>query len=285
MGHFLENLDRRWIFLGMGLSIAIPMLMGVQFPEEPSAMVQDVFSAVDELPEGSNILMAYDYDPASKGELEPMAAAFTRHCAQKKHKLYFITLWPAAVPMLKQNIAIVENEYGDHYKYGTNYVNLGFRPGNEGVIKVIVSDLAELYTNDVSGVSLTEIPMTQNIKNIQQMDLIINVSAGTPGAKEWVQYAATPFQLKMVAGVTGVGAPPLYPYIPKQLTGLLGAIKAAAEYEQALLGAYPEFEKNTKTQEALRRMGPQLIAHIYIVLLIVLGNIIFFTSRKRGMAQ
>ena len=285
MNNFLENLDRRWIFLGMGLSIAVPMLLGLQFPEEPSLMVDDVFTAVDKLPEGSNILMAYDYDPASKGELEPMAAAFTRHCGRKKHKLYFITLWPAAVPMLKQNIDILESEFGDDYTYGENYVNLGFRPGNEGAIKVIVSDLSELYTNDVNGDSLTEIPMTKNIKNIQQMDLIINVSAGTPGAKEWVQYAATPFKIKMVAGVTGVGAPPLYPYIPAQLSGLLGAIKAGAEYEQALLAAYPDLKDNPKSQEALRRMGPQLIAHIYIVALILLGNVIFFTGRRRGASQ
>ena len=32
----------------------------------------------------------------------------------------------------------------------------------------------------------------------------------------------------MVAGVTGVQAPMLYPYIPEQIPGLLGAIKGAA---------------------------------------------------------
>ena len=285
MGNFFTNLDRRWIFLGMGIVVAIPMLLGLSFPEEPSEMVRDVFKAVDELPDGSNVLMAYDYDPATKGELEPMAATFTRHCAKKKHKLYFITLWPAAVPMLRQNIDIVENEFGDDYTYGENYVNLGFRPGNEGVIKVVVTDLKDLFANDVNGEALQDIPMTRNIKNIQQMDLIVNVSAGTPGAKEWVQYAASKYQIKMVAGVTGVGAPALYPYVPSQLTGLLGAIKAAAEYEQAVSEAYPEFNENRATKEALRRMGPQLVAHLYIVALIILGNIIHFTEKKRGVPR
>lgn len=279
---FLENLDRRWIFLGMGLVVVVSMLQGFKFPEEPSPMIDSVFATVDDLPEGSNVLMAFDYDPATKGELEPMATAFTRHCARKKHKLFFITLWPAGVPMLGQGIEILESEFGDHYKYGENYVNLGFRPGNEGVIKVVVSDLGELYTNDINGVALSEIPMTKNIKNIQQMDLIVNVSGGTPGAKEWVLYAATPFDIDMVCGVTGVGAPTLYTYVPEQLNGLLGAIKGAAEYEQAILAEYPDFRQNPKTQEALRRMGPQMVAHIYIIGLIVLGNIVFFTGRKRG---
>jgi len=281
-GFDFRNLDRRWIFLAMGLAVAIPMLMGVVFPEEPSEEVLDVFAAVEGLEDGSSVLMAYDYDPASKGELEPMAAAFVRHCAQKKHKLYFITLWPAAVPMLQKNIAILNREYPE-YTYGEDYVNLGFRPGSEGVIKVVVTDLKKLYANDVDGTDLNELPLTTNLKNIQSMDLIINVSAGTPGAKEWVQYAATPFDIKMVAGVTGVGYTPLVPYVPKQLAGILGAIKAAAEYEEALLLEYPELRENPATQEGLRKMGPQLVAHILIIGLIVGGNVIFFTDRKRGV--
>ena len=283
MSDFFRNLDRRWIFLVMGLSIAIPMLMGVVFPEEPSQEVLDVFNAVEDLEDGSNILMAYDYDPASKGELEPMAAAFVRHCAEKKHKLYFITLWPAAIPMLQKNIEILNREYPE-YTYGEPYVNLGFRPGFAGVIKVVVTDLKKLYGNDVAGTDLNELPMTVNVKNIQGMDLIVNVSAGTPGTKEWVQYAATPFDIKMVAGVTGVGYTPLVPYVPDQLAGVLGAIKAAAEYEEAVLQNYPELRTNPATQEGLRRMGPQLVAHMLIITLIIIGNIIFFMDRKRGVA-
>ena len=277
-----RNLDRRWIFLAMGLSIAIPMLMGVVFPEHPSQEVLDVFATVEGLEDGSSVLMAYDYDPASKGELEPMAAAFVRHCAQKKHKLYFITLWPAAVPMLQKNIAILNREYPE-YTYGEDYVNLGFRPGSEGVIKVVVTDLKKLYANDVDGTDLNELPLTANLKNIQSMDLIINVSAGTPGAKEWVQYAATPFDIKMVAGVTGVGYTPLVPYVPNQLAGILGAIKAAAEYEEAVLLEYPELRENPATQEGLRKMGPQLVAHMLVIGLIIGGNVIFFTDRRRGV--
>ena len=282
-GFDVRNLDRRWIFLVMGLSVAIPMLMGLVFPEEPSQEVLDVFDIVENLEDGSSVLMAYDYDPASKGELEPMAAAFVRHCAEKKHKLYFITLWPAAVPMLQKNIAILNREYPE-YIYGEDYVNLGFRPGQEGVIKVIVTDIKKLYANDVDGTDLNELPITANLKNIQSMDLIINVSAGTPGTKEWVQYAATPFDIKMVAGVTGVGYTPLVPYVPKQLAGILGAIKAAAEYEEAVLLNYPKLRENPATQEGLRKMGPQLVAHMLIIGLIIAGNVIYFTDRKRGVS-
>ena len=284
INEFFRNLDRRWIFLLMLLSILIPLLFGIRFPESPSPMVLNVRAAIEELPDGSDVLMAWDFDPASRGELSPMAAAFVRHCAYKKHKLYFLTLWATGGPLIQESIDTLKREFPS-YEYGRDYVNLGFRPGSEGVIKVVVGDLKKLFANDVDGTSLDELPLTRNLKNIRQMDLIVNVSAGYPGTKEWVLYAATPYDMEIVGGTTGVTAPSLYPYIPGQLTGVLAAIKAAAEYEQAVIDLYPALADNDTAQEGLRRMGPQLLAHMLVLLLIVAGNVIYFRERRKGVAS
>jgi hypothetical protein len=115
------------------------------------------------------------------------------------------------------------------------------------------------------------------------MRLIVNVSAGYPGAKEWVQYAATPFPdaFRLVAGVTGVSAPLLYPYVPRQLHGLLGAIKGAAEYERLVVDQYGGPEPDRKYLQALRRMGPQLVGHLLVIGLIVIANLVFVLERRR----
>jgi len=281
MYEFLKNLDRRWVFLLMGLAVLVPILTGVRFPEDPSPMTKDVFKTINDLPEGSNVLLAYDYDPGSEGELAPMAAEFTRHCAERKLKMYYVALWPLGVPMISKSIQILEDEYPD-LQYGVDYVNLGYKSGLEGVIKVIVTDLRKEYTTDVEGTELDKIPMTKNIKNIQSMDMIISVSAGDPGTKQWVQFASTPFGIPIVAGVTGVQAPQLYPYIPNQLIGVLGAIKGAAEYEQVMIENFPKMKDNPLAQEGLRRMGPQLVAHTLIIVLIILANVIYFIEKKRG---
>lgn len=281
MFEFFRNLDRRWVFLAMLLAVAVPILAGARFPEDPSPLVRSVFEAIDNLPEGSRVLLALDYDPASEGELHPMAAAFTRQCALKNHKMYFMTLWPPGTVMVQKQLTMLEREFPD-YEYGVDYVNLGFRPGYEGPIKLIVTDLKKAINADVHGTSLDQIPLTRDLKNIQQMDLIINVSAGYPGAKEWVLYASTPYGIPTVAGTTGVQSPLLMPYIPNQLTGMLGAIKAAAEYEQLLIDEYPQLKDNRQAQEALRRMGPQLVAHVFLIVLILLGNTIYFIERRRS---
>ena len=283
MYRILKDLDRRWIFLAMFLAVAIPVLARLVFPEVVSKQAKMVFDAIDDLPDGSNILLAFDFDPASQGELLPMAQAFTRHCSIKGHKQYYMALWPLGSPMVDLSIDTIEDEYPDMV-YGEDYMKFSYKAGGEAVIRMIMQDLRGMFPLDSQGTQLDDIPMTKNIKNIQDMDLIINVSAGDPGTKQWVQFAATPFGITTVSGCTGVQAPQMYPYIPEQLAGVLGAIKAAAEYEAAIDEVYPSIAANKKAQEAKRRMGPQLVAHSMMIVFILVGNWIFFVARKRGEA-
>jgi len=286
MYDLLRNLDRRWIFLLMLLAVAIPILLQSQFPEKPTGLAKAVFDEIEKLEEGDRVLLAFDFDPASAGELGPMATTFSYHCAKKKLKMYYMALWPVGPQMIDDSINNVIAKDFPEMVYGEDFVNLGFKSGGEGVIKVILTDIRQLYTTDGYGTQIDDIPMMEGVENIRQMDLIANVSAGTAGTKEWVQYAITPYpdDLRIVAGCTGVQAPLLYPYIPNQLPGLLGAIKGAAEYEELVMSKYGDADLPGIYSEARRRMGPQLIAHMLMIALIVVGNIIYFMERKKGVS-
>jgi hypothetical protein len=283
MYELLKNLDRRWVFLLMLIAVAIPILTGIRFPEKESPLTRQAFEVIDSIQPGDKVLLSFDFDPASAGELTPMATAFTYHCAKRGAKMYFMALWPVGPQMVDESInKVLRTDFPD-LQYGRDYVNLGYKSGNEAVIKVVITDLKQLYTTDSRGNGINSIPMMQGIESVQDMDVVISVSAGYAGAKEWVQYAKTAYadQFDMVAGCTGVQAPPLLPYIPNQLAGLIAAIKGAAEYETLLTEAYPELASNSKYQEGLRRMGPQLVAHLLMIVLIIAGNAIFFIGRKQ----
>ena len=283
MYDFFQNLDRRWIFLLMGLAVAVPILLEVQFPEAPSQLAESTFQEIEALEAGDRVLLAFDFDPASEGELGPMATAFVRHCCEKKLKMYFMALWPVGPQMIEQSIQNVIRADFPELVYGVDYVNLGFKSGYEGVIKVIVTDLRQLYTTDARGTNIDQIPMMQGVRSVKDTDLVINVSAGYPGTKEWVQYAVSPYpnEIRLVAGCTGVQAPLFYPYVPQQLPGLLGAIKGAAEYEELVLAKYGGENVAPKYLEGKRRMGPQLVAHLLMIALIIAGNVIYFAGRGR----
>ncbi|MBL9120711.1 MAG: hypothetical protein JNL80_12450 [Phycisphaerae bacterium] len=279
---FLEQLDRRVAFLLMGLAVAIPILFPLPLSYKPSPLAQSAFDAIDRLPDGSKVVFSFDYDPASSGELQPMSNALVYHCARKRHKLYFMALWAPGKTICTETIATVLLKYRPDAAYGEDYVELGYQSGNEGVIKIAATDLRQQYKTDIKGTPLEAIPMMEGVNNLQAMDLLITISAGYPGSKEWVQYFSTPFpRTRMITGTTGVQSVSLYPYIPNQIAGMLGAIKGAAEYETIVNEQYPVNGKPVpELGEGQRRMGPQLVAHMLMVSLILLGNAIFFMQRK-----
>jgi len=280
----LDRLDRRWVFLVVGLAVVLATLFGLRFPEIPTPLVAAVFDKIESLPAGSRVLLPFDYDPGTEPELQPMADAFVRHCIEKGHRLYFIALWPLGQNMIESVVnGVISVEY-PHLEYGRDYVDLGYKAGNEGVIAVILTDLKKLFTTDARGSAIDEIPMLAGLANIQSFDLILSISAGYPGTKEWVQYAGTPGNIPVAGGCTAVQAPLLYPYHPDQLLGLMGGIKAAAEYEQLLMQKYPQFA-DPSFLTALARMGPQTVTHLAIIFFIILGNVTFTILRRQRRRQ
>jgi hypothetical protein len=281
----LVYLDRRIIFLLMALAITLPMLLKLRVPEYPTPIVKSAFDELEKLPPGSNVLFSFDYEPGSAAELDPMATAMVWHAARKGHKLFFMGLWPLGQPLIQKTIDDVLGKDFPEYRDGEDYVNVGFQINGEGLIRLMCTNIREQIQTDKKGNMLADLPMTRNIRTLRDFKLLVCLSAGTAGTKEWVQYAVTPYGLNLISGVTGVQAPGLYPYYPTQLKGMLGAIKGAAEYEQILGDRYPEFRTRDGKPvrghgEGLGAMPPQLVAHLLILGLIIAGNVILAIQKR-----
>ncbi|MBZ0271592.1 hypothetical protein K8I61_06125 [bacterium] len=289
----IRNIDRRVIFLLIGLSVALPLIFTIRFPEFPTPMVKQIFGLMEDLPPGAKVLVSFDYDPASEPELQPMATAWMRQLAEKRAKIYIMALWPIGQDMarlsidaLKRDLADKERETGEKvpFEYGVNYVNLGFKSGAQGVINVVLTDFEKMYPTDAAGQALSTIPLMKEARSLKDFDLIVNISAGTPGLKEWIQFGADPAGVRIVGGSTAVQAPLLYPYYPKQLYGLLGGLKPAAEYEKLMGDRYPQYADIQKNKGRIR-MGAQAVAHLVIMAFIIIGNITFFIDRRRERSR
>jgi hypothetical protein len=278
----LGAMDRRIVFLFIALAVAIPLLLRMTLPEKTTPIVQNIFDKVESLPEGAKVLLSFDYGPSTEPEVHPMAFAVTRHLLERNAKLYIMCLWATgqdeAVAVIRE---VIEVEFPDK-AYGVDYVNLGYKAGNEGVINVIISDLKKLYTTDAAGTPINDIPMMRGIRNLRNFNLIVTYASGKPGVKEWVQFGGDPGDIPVAAGTTAVDAPLQYPYYPRQLLGLMGGLKGAAEYEYALMEKYPEYEQ--RSHAALDKMGPQAVAHVVIMLFIIIGNVTFFVQKARKSA-
>ena len=285
---FIEDLgkvDRRWIFLFIAIAVTIPLLLGRTAPVSPSPIVQRLFDAIDELEPGSRVLLSLDFGPSTIPENSPMANAVARHCLKKGLPLYVMTIWATGPPIINTLMTDVARAGFPEKEYGVDYVNLGYKVGNQGVIQALNTDFKGQYTmdaglgKDVPPRPTSAIPMMERISTLRDFQFIVAIGSGFPGVKEWVQFGGDVSGVEVGGGVTAVEAPLLYPYYPQQLTGLMGGLLGAAEYEAALTSAYPEFDESAKV--ALVRMFPQTVAHLVIVAFVVLGNIAYFVSKRR----
>jgi amino acid transporter len=275
-----KDIDRRVIFLFVFVSVASAVLFNIQFKEYPTPIVKKVFDKIESLPPGSKVLISFDYDPAMKPEVHPMANAFVRHCMVRGLKLYLMTLWATGQALMTETVEQVLKPEFPNAVYGKDYVTLGFKAGGSGVLNVIITDFRKMYPTDENNVSLDSIPMFAEVKSAKDLDLILPIGGGQPGPKEWILFIGDPGHVPVAPGLAAVVAPLIYPYYPKQALGLLGGVKGAAEYESELRHKYPQFDK--VPAPALRMMGPQTMAHIVIMAFIVIGNITYFRSRRRG---
>lgn len=269
---WLKTLDRRWLFLCVALLVVVPLMMGFHVaPVMPGHRAKGFFDAIEKLPAGSTVLLAGDYDPGTIAENYPAHLAAVRHLMSKNVKIVAIALYPGGPPLTDEVLEIGAQEY--HKEVGTDFVNLGYKAGNELVMSRMGLSIPETFPVDRRGIPVSEIPIMKGIRSFNDLALLVNVSAGYPGTKEWVQQVVSRYHIPMVAAVTAVSAPEYYPYLQTgQLQGLLGGMAGAAEYEA--LVQHPAL--------AMRGMDAQSLAHLFIAFLIILGNLANPPKRDTG---
>jgi hypothetical protein len=245
------KLDRRWVFLMMGLAVLVPLV--------------------------ARLLVAFDFAPDTEPELMPMATAILRHCFAKGIRvIIYGGLYPQGAGMAQLALEEVTAEYD--VTSGVDYVFLGYIPGAGAVILSMGEDIKGTFERDYYGVQLDSLPMLSRVRNYDDVPLMIDIS-GSSVPILWVLYAGARYGQEVGVGTTAVSAAQYYPFLQTgQFVGMLGGLKGAAEYEK--------LNEDAGIRQARKRasigMGSQSIAHILMIALILLGNIGYFiTQRKR----
>lgn len=280
MATFIEklgNTDRRIIFVLMALAVIIPLALRMNLPipieEGPS---KDLYDAIEALPEGSRILLSFDYDPSTMPELQPMAIALSQHLMTKDIKIVSLALWPMGVSLGNEALSSVGDSLGrEEY---IDWVNLGYKTGGGVLIVRMGSNIQSAFPEDYNGNPIDDMPVMQGVNKLGDFDMIISLSAGDPGIPAWVMMAGDRYNIPIGGGCTAVSAPQFYPYLGTgQMVGLLGGLKGAADYETMVR----EEEDNAAPGTATPGMAAQSVAHLVIMLFIIIGNIAYLSSEKK----
>ena len=315
------NIDRRWIFLVIGVTAVVPFFFRMGLPVYTTDEVESIFDYIDELDETDAIFVAFDYQPGTMAENHPMALAVMRHAFARHVPVYMTANFPLGQALGAEALAaltdtrepanfervawadwedyresgitraeVLEGWETDHELpdgamgwlfEGMDYAFLGYAPVFSMVILGMGTSIATQYPNDVYGNPVNEMPILRSHKSAREVDLAVSLS-GSSACTWWITYGRESYGLPIAFGVTAVMATDYYPYIQSgQVIGQMGGLRGAAEYEVMLLDNGYAVE----TGQAFRGMDVQSLAHIMIILFVVFGNIAYFAGGFHKKSQ
>ena len=253
----------------IALSVVIPLIFKIGLPSKVTKEVKQVYQEIETLEQGSPVLVSFDHEASSLPEIKPMADAILRHCFSKDLKVLGLALLAEGTAIGDEIMREVAKEY--EKEYGKDYVFLGFRPQYMAAILGMGEDIHRVFPQDYKGNSTVELAMTKELRNYEDIPLIISVADGDMPTY-WINFANARYHKRIVIAVTAVMATSFYPFLNSgQLAGLVGGLKGAAEYEILI----------QKPGMGGKGMDAQSMAHLMILVLVILGNITFFMGKKK----
>lgn len=281
----LLKINRRIIFLAVGLAVLIPLIVPFFIPTNVMPPTRKLYNAVEEIqPESQGILISVDYDPQTMPELHPMYLALLRHAFAHRVPVFVMCSYIPGLGLAKRGMDDVALEFNqraltqkDSVIYGRDYVFLGWPPLWLAAVLRMGSDFSQAYPADYYKNRTSALEILKRIKNYNDIGIIVSIAgSGIPGS--WITYANTRFGVRVGAGITAVSAADFYPFLNTgQLTGMLAGLKGASEYEYLVNSNYHLTGKTPATQG----MSSQSVAQVVILVLVIIGNIGYFATRRR----
>lgn len=274
---------RRWVPVLRRLTITILVAAAVIAPLlVPSGWswlllgsspdVSRVYQAIEDLPAGTPVLVAFDYTPATAGELDPQARALVRHLLSRGLPVVTVSLVPEgpalAGPILAQEMAAYPEA-----RYGRAHVDLGYLTGGEAALRALAAGLpAAVPVDYLAGLPLGELPATAGVTGLDDLGLIVVLAGDSEPVRWWVEQVGVRTQTPLAAGVSAAIEPQLRPYRDSgQLAGLISGLPGAARYA-ALTGAGADWAG---------RLDALSLSLLAFIVLIVVGNLASWLTRGR----
>lgn len=201
-----------------------------QVPNETIAAIQ----AVEKIPADAPVLVVFDYEPATVGEMEASGASLLDHLLLLNHpRLALISTSPTGAALAERFMASSLAERA--YVRGTQYVDLGYLPG--GLAGVF--DFSQNPTVSVPlGADSTQVwnsQVMQGVTHLSDFASIIVLTDSAEVGRIWIEQTELARGNSSLIVVSSAQAGPMIlPYVDSgQVDGLVSGLSGAAGAEQA----------------------------------------------------
>lgn len=269
----LLSIDRRILYWVLVILIIIPLLRPFGFPIPVLQTTEKFYDTIKALPAQSVVVLDNSARVIAWSEIGPATIAATRQLiAQDLRVIIWSTTTPDA-PLLTQNYLL---KYFDTAgkKYGQDYVLIGYVPGEAVTMATLAKDI-HYPGKDFYGTDLGSIPMLANVNTAKDISLIVVSEAGNEGAY-YVGQWGVPYGTPIIDICTGaLVSERLIFYNAGTILGIVAGSRGGAELE--LLTKF--YGVGVATADVLS------MTHMYLLVLIVLGNIAFFSLRSQSRRE
>ncbi|MEW5717049.1 MAG: zinc-ribbon domain-containing protein [Chloroflexota bacterium] len=272
---------RPFIYALMLLAVLLPFFV----PDISNASVRtfgaraaEFYDLVQAIQPNSIVVLAFDYDPGSAGEMDLQANVLVRHLMKKGARIVAISTLDPTGAQIAQRVLDDAARATGNYTYGTNYLNLGFIAGQEaGLNQLAVTGFVPATTSDyVKRQTLDKYPNFLNIQNWRNVALLIELAGAPEPLQKWMEQVQPRAGVKIAAGVSAAVEPRAVAYRnSNQVVATLSGVMGAAQYEAL----------SNQRGLALISAGAQSTAQLVLIGLIIAGNIVYWFSRGRGEAK
>lgn len=260
---------RHWIFAGLFALIGLTMASGIRLSTPISAQTKKMYDYIESLPPGSVLLVSFDHEASSLPEIQPIALALLRHCFERDIHIIGLALMAEGTSIGYSLTDKVAAEYDR--EYGVDYVFLGFRPQYIAAILSMGESFKATFPEDYLGRPTSTLPLLDNVDDYTGVIGVLSIADGSY-TTHWIEYGGR-YNLNVFGGVTSAMVTSYDPYLASgQMQTMVSGLRGAAEYE-SLIG---------RDGGGGRGMLAQSSAHLYVILLIVLGNISYFVKKRKG---
>lgn len=265
---FLLNIDRRIIWIIVVALTVLPFLVPIGLPIGVEKITRDYYNEIEALPPGAKVVINMDIEAGNVAQYAGQAIATLGRLFEKDLKIIQIVFYRADCAVIFENVVLAEVDQGD-YEYGVDWVNMGFLEGREAAYLAFAGDF--MYpVNDHYGNSLEDLPLMEEMKSMDDVDLYITVAGLSQLA---IRQFVIPYGMPMIVATGVQHLVSLKPDMDAGLIkGALGGIPGAAQYE-LLLG---------KPGKTIQKLDALSFIHMFIIVLVAGTNIAHYFYADKG---
>jgi hypothetical protein len=279
----LAFLPRVILYAVLIAAVALPLLLGESpLPRviEPAQASTDLYQTIESLDSGAPVLVAFDYDPTTSGEMDVVARAVVGHLMDRQARIIVVSLLPAGpatAQMVLDELAADRSRYAEGY--GEYYANLGYLPGQAAAVRLLGQSVGRALPRDFRNTSVTDLSVMEGLATARSFDLVVELAAEQESLRWWIEQGVTPHGVPLGAGVSASVEPLARAYHDteaQQLVGLVGGLPGVAAYDVLRSGG------DSPVGATSARLDSQLAGHLVLVVVLLIGNGVYLVRRGSG---